>query len=230
MAPSIPHNTDAKPQDAKGSAKDEHGAPAQHQLHPQGMVRVTVSEVHQQDQNTLEVGPPQLLLKEHFAPALSKESIHSCLSCPSCLSSLASDQSIGLEEKGIYPSGAAPKYKRYHQQLLLHLPRYFTSLQWQYKLLSILIMIMVPAIILGAALSLTRGVAAKTPGPIADVGYSSFQGNALNGVNEWLGVRYAAPPTKENRFKAPQPPKKENKLQQATKVRRIQKCRMHFSY
>ena len=91
-------------------------------------------------------------------------------------------------------------------------------------------MLLIPAIVLGAALSLTRGVAAKTPGPIVDVGYSTFQGNALNGVNEWLGVRYAAPPTKENRFKAPQPPQSTDRLQQADKVREAHTYSMNFTY
>ncbi|KAG9246524.1 Alpha/Beta hydrolase protein [Calycina marina] len=76
---------------------------------------------------------------------------------------------------------------------------------------------MIPVIVLGAALSLSHRARAKTPGPIVDVGYSSFQGNALEGINEWLGVRYAAPPTKENRWRAPQAPVSTDTLQKAEK-------------
>ncbi|KAH8590477.1 Alpha/Beta hydrolase protein [Bisporella sp. PMI_857] len=57
----------------------------------------------------------------------------------------------------------------------------------------------------------------KLQGPIVDVGYSTFQGNTLNGIYEWLGVRYAQPPTKELRFKAPQEPKDTKDPQQANK-------------
>lgn len=236
MSPSFlpPAATDAKDHAAKPPPHDPIESEAvelrlpkhNHNHHlPQespGWVVVTVSEVVS-DVNEVNVQNSQvellpLLLRkdQQHVSAASQESIHaSHASHVSHASSPRSKHSIAFEEKAIYPTDAAPKFPKYHSLL----PHCFTSLPWQYKVLSIVIMLMIPAIIIGAALSLTHGVAAKTPGPIVDVGYSSFQGNALNGINEWLGVRYAAPPTKENRFKAPQPPQSTKKLQQADKVR-----------
>lgn len=55
--------------------------------------------------------------------------------------------------------------------------------------------------------------------PIVDLGYSVYQGNTYNdGVSQWLGIRYAAPPTGNLRFAAPQDPIENGTLQQATKV------------
>lgn len=41
-----------------------------------------------------------------------------------------------------------------------------------------------------------------------DVGYEVYEGyyNASFGLNTWLGIRYAAPPVGENRWRAPQQP------------------------
>ena len=53
-----------------------------------------------------------------------------------------------------------------------------------------------------------------------DLTYSKYQGQTLqNGVNQWLSIRYAAPPTGTRRFSAPQPPLAENATQDATIVR-----------
>ncbi|KAF5648867.1 cholinesterase precursor [Fusarium sp. NRRL 25303] len=51
-----------------------------------------------------------------------------------------------------------------------------------------------------------------------DLGYSKYKGNVLdNGVSEWLGVRYAAAPVKDLRFKLPQDPVRMRAVQDATK-------------
>lgn len=48
--------------------------------------------------------------------------------------------------------------------------------------------------------------------------YAQYQGQTLqNGVNQWLSVRFAAPPTGKLRFSAPQPPLNESSIQDATK-------------
>jgi acetylcholinesterase len=39
-----------------------------------------------------------------------------------------------------------------------------------------------------------------------DLGYSQYQGYTAEGVNQWLGIRFAAPPTGDLRWRAPQPP------------------------
>ncbi|KAI2791527.1 hypothetical protein POX_c04388 [Penicillium oxalicum] len=59
-------------------------------------------------------------------------------------------------------------------------------------------------------------VAAKSP--VVDVGYTKYEGRSLaNGVSQWLGIRYAAPPVNDLRFAAPQDPLPEKGVQQATK-------------
>ncbi|KAF5512700.1 putative secreted lipase [Colletotrichum aenigma] len=44
-----------------------------------------------------------------------------------------------------------------------------------------------------------------TENPRVDLGYATYEGTALsNGVNQFLGMRFAAPPVGQNRFKLPQ--------------------------
>ncbi|KAK0390114.1 hypothetical protein NLU13_3687 [Sarocladium strictum] len=52
--------------------------------------------------------------------------------------------------------------------------------------------------------------------PLVDLGYSKYQGLALqNGVTQWLGMRYAAPPTAHLRFARPRDPPFVEEIQQA---------------
>lgn len=54
--------------------------------------------------------------------------------------------------------------------------------------------------------------------PTVDLGYAKYQGMTLgNGVNQWLGLRFAAPSVPPRRFAAPQPPLTETETQDATK-------------
>jgi hypothetical protein len=55
--------------------------------------------------------------------------------------------------------------------------------------------------------------------PVIDLGYASYKGSALpNGVNQFLGIRYAAAPLGNLRWRAPKEPKKEPGVQDATAV------------
>ncbi|EIW83609.1 alpha beta-hydrolase [Coniophora puteana RWD-64-598 SS2] len=56
--------------------------------------------------------------------------------------------------------------------------------------------------------SLISVVLAHSQDPLVDLGYSIYQGltNDTTGVASFLGIRYAAPPTGDLRFAAPQPP------------------------
>lgn len=55
---------------------------------------------------------------------------------------------------------------------------------------------------------------------VVDLGYAPYRGEALsNGVAQWLGIRYAAPPVGSLRFAAPQDPEDEHEIQDATQVR-----------
>jgi cholinesterase len=52
-----------------------------------------------------------------------------------------------------------------------------------------------------------------------NIGYSVYKGQALsNGVSQWLGIRYAAPPLGELRFAPPQEPLHTKGIQDATQV------------
>lgn len=55
--------------------------------------------------------------------------------------------------------------------------------------------------------------------PIVDLGYSKYEGTALsNGVSQWLGIRFAAPPLGDLRFRAPVDPPSNNTLQITSEV------------
>lgn len=54
---------------------------------------------------------------------------------------------------------------------------------------------------------------------IVDLGYSRYQGVALaNGVDEYLGMRYARPPLNELRFRGPEDPELTDEIVDATAV------------
>lgn len=64
---------------------------------------------------------------------------------------------------------------------------------------------------------LSAGVEAVKP--TVDIGYSKYVGTPLaNGLTQWLGVRYAAPPVDALRWMAPADPVKNETVQQADKV------------
>ncbi|KAF5007159.1 hypothetical protein FDECE_6512 [Fusarium decemcellulare] len=53
--------------------------------------------------------------------------------------------------------------------------------------------------------------------PVVDLGYSKYKGKDLgNGVTQWLGVRYAAAPLKDLRFRPPQDPIRTTAVQDAS--------------
>lgn len=55
--------------------------------------------------------------------------------------------------------------------------------------------------------------------PVVDFGYSKYQGIKLDsGVNQYLGMRYASPPVRNLRFRAPAEPLTTTSLQNATAV------------
>lgn len=65
--------------------------------------------------------------------------------------------------------------------------------------------------------SLTRLTAAV--GPVVDLGYSEYNGTALSSsITQWLGIRYAAPPLEDLRFRAPQEPPETTGIQSAQQV------------
>jgi len=56
--------------------------------------------------------------------------------------------------------------------------------------------------------------------PLVKLDYTSYQGTSLpNGISQWLGIRYAAPPLGNLRFSSPQDPPKNSSIQMADRVR-----------
>lgn len=70
---------------------------------------------------------------------------------------------------------------------------------------------------LGLGLGLQRK---RTSSGVVDLGYSKYQGQAVNGgTSQWLGIRYAALPLGDLRFAAPQSPLHNDTIQKANQVR-----------
>lgn len=60
------------------------------------------------------------------------------------------------------------------------------------------------------------------PDPVVDLGYAQYVGAALGtGVNQFLGMRYAASPLDNLRWRAPQDPAQQGGLQPAKEVSTI---------
>ncbi|KAL4883635.1 Alpha/Beta hydrolase protein [Aspergillus karnatakaensis] len=67
-----------------------------------------------------------------------------------------------------------------------------------------------------AVLSLLFAAASATE-PLVDLRYTQYQGKALpNGISQWLGIRYAAPPLGPLRFSAPRDPEEVYGVQDAS--------------
>ena len=118
------------------------------------------------------------------------------------------------------PSSLAKEYKSENGQLQRPSPR--PRKVWWIVLATAIVFL---GLILGLSLGLTLGrdhhggSEIGSRGAIVDLGYSAYQGNTQsNGVSQWLGIRYAAPPTGDLRFAAPQDPIEDSTLQEANKV------------
>ena len=60
-------------------------------------------------------------------------------------------------------------------------------------------------LVLAVGLALLGGVSAVNP--TVRLNYTTYQGTALpNGITQWLGIRFAAPPVGNLRFAPPQDP------------------------
>jgi carboxylesterase type B len=54
---------------------------------------------------------------------------------------------------------------------------------------------------------------------VVNLGYAKYQGQTLsNGISQWVGMRYAAPPLGDLRFRPAIDPHTESSVQDATKV------------
>ena len=74
-----------------------------------------------------------------------------------------------------------------------------------------------------AILSLAEGSPLRShrssTSPLVDLGYAQYEGTALNtGVNQFLGIRYAAPPVDDLRWRAPHTPPRQDGIQKAQQV------------
>ncbi|KAH8810854.1 Alpha/Beta hydrolase protein [Xylogone sp. PMI_703] len=71
------------------------------------------------------------------------------------------------------------------------------------------------ALVLAVSLPL-QALTAPLAGPTVNLGYSTYQGVTQNGINKFLGMRYAAPPTGNGRWRAPAAPLTTTGTQDAT--------------
>ncbi|KAF8168677.1 Alpha/Beta hydrolase protein [Mycena galopus ATCC 62051] len=71
---------------------------------------------------------------------------------------------------------------------------------------------------IATAVLLTVPFAGAQTSPIVDLGYAQYQGavNTANNISHFLGIRYAAAPLGDLRFRAPQPPVNMTGIQPAT--------------
>ncbi|KAH9217163.1 Alpha/Beta hydrolase protein [Leptodontidium sp. 2 PMI_412] len=76
---------------------------------------------------------------------------------------------------------------------------------------------LIPALVCGLYFGLAHEKKSSIPLTV-DLGYSKYQGsNVENGVTQWLGIRYAAAPVGDLRFRAPRDPTANTTLQIANK-------------
>lgn len=81
---------------------------------------------------------------------------------------------------------------------------------------------MLPRILLLVASGSASVIDASCRGndPVVDLGYAKYEGTALaSGINQFLGIRYAAPPTGHMRWRAPGDPYEDKTLRPAKEVR-----------
>lgn len=89
---------------------------------------------------------------------------------------------------------------------------------WSYITLILIIMI-VPAVVLGVIFGVVKKSQAQDIPLAVDLGYSTYQGASLgNGISQWLGIRYAAAPVGDLRFRVPEDPRANSTLQIADTV------------
>lgn len=92
----------------------------------------------------------------------------------------------------------------------------------KYIFLIFMVLLVIVGLVVGLVLGLASGTSASSlpRSGIVDLGYSQYQGLSLhNGIDEFLGIRYARPPVGEFRFRAPQDPLKTNEVLDASSVR-----------
>lgn len=87
---------------------------------------------------------------------------------------------------------------------------------------------MVLAILLGVhfgrgSLFSGNGDSDSLPRVEVELSQATYSGNVLpNGVNQFLGIRYAKAPTGDRRWRAPEEPEAEDDVQSATSVRPVE--------
>lgn len=83
----------------------------------------------------------------------------------------------------------------------------------------LLIMIIIVGLVCGLVFGLHANAHASKVDLTVNLEYSSYIGsNAPQGVSQWLGIRYAAAPVGDLRFRAPQDPVADNKVYTADTV------------
>lgn len=87
---------------------------------------------------------------------------------------------------------------------------------------TLLVIMFLLVLIIGLLLGLAGKSKAGNANLTVDLGYAKYEGVYEGGsINHWLGVRYAAAPTGNNRFRGPQPPETNITLQKADTVKSL---------
>lgn len=121
------------------------------------------------------------------------------------------------------------KSKRWSLPLYLFCVRIRSRYLWL-AIFSMLITSLILGTVLGLAAA--KGKEVKNDGLTVDLGYAKYQGMSLTNIHQFLGIRFAAPPTGDLRFRGPKPPLDESKkgVQQANKVCILEPCLSYFSF
>ena len=94
---------------------------------------------------------------------------------------------------------------------------------WNCAVSLLFIMLLIPALVCGLYFGLVHShphCKNSTVPLIVDLGYSKYKGShAEKGVTQWFGIRYAAAPVGDLRFRAPKDPPANATLQMANEVR-----------
>lgn len=148
-------------------------------------------------------------VKEHGSSRSGEEVTPNCVDNMQCLQQEIEDSP---------DKGDSPNRRRFCD--ILSSPKFKNSPRLYWILLAVVLVTMIAvALILGLFLGLSHHLTrAQMLNLTVDLGYSKYVGvDEDGGVTKWLGIRYAAPPTGELRFRAPSDPISDDKTHHADK-------------
>jgi hypothetical protein len=176
-------------------------------------------EMNKGKKSVIGVGTTLLGLRRQQSPLLLHSGSEIEYEVGSASQSLNSPKDLHLRDTHTTNSGK-------QKWALLPNRSFFTKFKQQYPkkfwicITGIVIMVLTTVLLSTLLVLLHAGKAHSKQDFTVDLGYSKYVGVQANDNNivKWLGVRFAAPPTGNNRFRAPQPPVVDGKTVQANAV------------